>query len=46
MELIRLTENTNMKINCQICGIKYKNCDCFVKYANFKNDLIEQMFTL
>ena len=25
----------------EICGIKYKYCDCFLEYANFKNDLIE-----
>ena len=22
-------------------GIKYKYCDCFLKYTNFKDDLIE-----
>ena len=26
---------------CEICGIKYKFCDCFLEYTNFKNDLIE-----
>ena len=26
---------------CQTCGIKYKYCDCFLQYANFKDDLIE-----
>ena len=25
---------------CVTCGIKYKYCDCFLKYANFKDDLI------
>ena len=23
------------------CGIKYKHCDCFLKYENFEDDLIE-----
>ena len=23
------------------CGIKYKYCDCFFEYTNFKDDLIE-----
>ena len=27
--------------NCKRCGIKYKHCDCFLQYANFKDDLIE-----
>ena len=26
---------------CEICGIKYKYCDCFLEYMNFKDDLIE-----
>ena len=26
---------------CETGGIKYKYCECFVKYANFKDDLIE-----
>ena len=26
---------------CQTFGIKYKYCDCFLEYKNFKNDLIE-----
>ena len=26
---------------CGTCGIKYKYCDCFLEYANFKGDLIE-----
>ena len=25
----------------ETCGIKYKYCDCFSEYMNFKNDLIE-----
>ena len=26
---------------CETCGIKYKHCDCFLKYTNFQDDLIE-----
>ena len=26
---------------CETCGIKYKYCDCFLEYTNFKDDLIE-----
>ena len=26
---------------CETCGIKYKYCDCFLEYTNFKHDLIE-----
>ena len=27
--------------NCETCGIKYKRCNCFLDYKNFKDDLIE-----
>ena len=26
---------------CETCRIKYKCCDCFLEYTNFKDDLIE-----
>ena len=26
---------------CDTCGIKYKYCDCFLRYTNFKDDLIK-----
>ena len=26
---------------CETCGIKYKYCDCFFVYMNFKEDSIE-----
>ena len=26
---------------CEICRIKYKYCDCFLEYINFKEDLME-----
>ena len=26
---------------CETCGIKYKHCDCFLEYTNFKDDLME-----
>ena len=25
----------------ETCGIKHKECDCFLAYINFKDDLIE-----
>ena len=30
-----------MKIKFETCGIKYRYCDCFIEYPNFKDDLIE-----
>ena len=27
--------------NCETCGIKYKYCNCFLEYTNFKDNLIE-----
>ena len=36
--------NTNMDAiikKCETCGIKYKYCDCFLEYADFKDDLIK-----
>ena len=27
---------------CETCGIKYKYCDCFLEYTNFKDELIKQ----
>ena len=26
---------------CEICEIKYKDCECFVEHTNFKEDLRE-----
>ena len=26
---------------CETCGTKYKYCNCFVEYTNFKGDLME-----
>ena len=26
---------------CKTCGIKFKYCDCFLEYINFKDDLME-----
>ena len=26
---------------CETCGIRYKRCDCFLEYTNFKDDSIE-----
>ena len=29
---------------CQTCGIKYKNCACFLENPSFKNNLIEYKY--
>ena len=29
---------------CETCRIKYKCCDCFLEYTNFKENLIEYKF--
>ena len=38
-------ENDDWKVTwwlkCETCGIKYKDCDCFLEYKNFKGDLID-----
>ena len=26
---------------CKTCRIKYKHCECFLEYTNFKDDLVE-----
>ena len=39
---MKLNVNTGMMIKKgETCGIKYKDFECFLEYANFKNDLIE-----
>ena len=41
-EFLELNVNTDMMIKkCKTCEIRYKNCDCFLEYTNFKDDLIE-----
>ena len=41
-EFIELNVNSDKMIKkCETCGIKYKYCDCFLEYMNFKDDLIE-----
>ena len=29
---------------CETCEIRYKHCDCFLEYTDFKDDLIEQKY--
>ena len=29
---------------CEICGIAYQVCNCFLEYTNFKDHLIEYKF--
>ena len=36
---IKLKYENDNKI-CETLRIKYKGCDCFLEYINFKNDLI------
>ena len=41
-EFINVNVNTDMIIKkCEICGIKYKYCECFLEHTNFQGDLIE-----
>ena len=41
-EIHRINVNWDaMKKKCETCGIKFKHCDCFLKYTSFKDDLIE-----
>ena len=36
-EFIELNVSTDTMIKkCETCRIKYKHCDCFLEYANFK----------
>ena len=30
-----------IKKRCEDFGIKYKDCECFSEYTNFKNNLVE-----
>ena len=40
-EFIELNVNMDMIIEKrETCGIKYKYCDCFYEYTNFKDDLL------
>ena len=40
-QFIELNVNLNAIIQNVKRGIKYKYCDCFLEYANFKDDLVE-----
>ena len=41
-DFIELHVNYDMKIkNVKTCRIKYKYCECFPEYTNFKDNLIE-----
>ena len=40
-------KHRNNDKKCENCGIKYKHCDCFFEYKNFKDDFKKkQMFML
>ena len=34
-------KNGHHNKKCKTCGTKYKDCECFLEYTNFKDDLIE-----
>ena len=38
-EFVKLNVNDNKK--CETCEINYKDCECFLEYINFKDNLIE-----
>ena len=40
-EFIKLNVKTHTMIKkCETCGIKYKDCDSFPEYTNFKDNFI------
>ena len=40
-EFIKLNANINMITKkCKTCGIKYKDCECYLEYTDIKVDLI------
>ena len=41
-KIIKLNVNTDTDKKCKTGGIKYKNCERFLEYTNFKIDSIEQ----
>ena len=41
-EFIKLNGHDNK--NCNMCRIKYKYCECCLKYTNVKSNLIEYQF--
>ena len=41
-KFIKLNVNTDTDKKCKTGGIKYKNCEWFLEYTNFKIDSIEQ----
>ena len=44
-EFIELNVNSDTMIkNVKTCRMKYKYCDCFLEYINFKDDLIEYKY--
>ena len=40
LSIIKCTYGHHNK-KCETCIIRYKYCDCFIEYTNFKDDLIE-----
>ena len=40
-EFVELNVYEHDDKKCETFGIKYKHCDCFLEYTNFKDDLIE-----
>ena len=46
-KFMELNENSDtMTKNCETYDIRYKHCDCFLEYENFKNNLIEDKIFL
>ena len=36
-----LSNRLSLLKECETCRIKYKNCECFLEYTNFKGNLIK-----
>ena len=40
---IKCKDGLDLK-NCKTCGFQNKDCDCFLKFTNFKDDLIKYKY--
>ena len=43
-EFIKLNVNTDMTIKMWTCGVKYNNCECYLKYTSIIDDLVDYKY--